>query len=188
MPKQQEPRGGHARYGQTGTGGGSQDQEERKDDGFRSRQGGDQSRREGRKGEPEEPRGTPSSTPPAGTNTQGELAGIGEASRDSAARLEPRERPRDVPAERDPGAGTDQPRRMGGPLGPDPQNPRLPGGAQSSDTRGTGAGGFDRGVDAKRIGEVHQGAKVEDERDGPAPGEPGAISGGAPRQRGNADR
>jgi hypothetical protein len=67
MPKGQEPRGGHARYGHTGTGGGTQDRAERKDAGWRSRQGRDQSQPDGRQGEPEEPRGTPASTPPPGT-------------------------------------------------------------------------------------------------------------------------
>jgi hypothetical protein len=59
------------------------------------------------------------------------------------------------------GAGTDQPPRMGGPLGPDPDHPHLPEGAQSGVTRGSGAGGFDRGVDASTIGAVHQGVREE---------------------------
>jgi hypothetical protein len=53
---------------------------------------------------------------------------------------------------------------MGGPLGANPDNPHLPEGAQDAETRGTGAGGFDRGVNAKVIGAVHQGAREEDPR------------------------
>ena len=51
---------------------------------------------------------------------------------------------------------------MDGPLGSDPEHPHLPEGAQDTDTRGTGAGGFDRGVNAKVVGAVHQGAREED--------------------------
>ena len=142
------------RYGHSNVGGGNQDQGERKDEGWTSRQGGSESNRPGRKGEPE-PRDVPGnerdSQPPRGTNTQGDLAGIREASDEALA-------------ERDPGpdaspSGTDQPPRMGGPLGPDPKNPHLPEGAQDNDEKGTGAGGFDRGVDATNVGAVHQGAR-----------------------------
>ncbi len=117
------------RYGHTSVGGGDQDQAERKDEGWRSRQGGDQSREPGSRGEEtardakddehDEP-----GTPPAGTNTQGGLAGIGEASDRVAEDLEGGARPEQGdergPRARDTrGAGTDQPPRMGGPLGPD---------------------------------------------------------------------
>jgi hypothetical protein len=61
------------------------------------------------------------------------------------------------------GAGTDQPPRMGGPLGPDPENPHLPEGAQDNETQGTGAGGFDVGVNAQNVGAVHQGVREERE-------------------------
>ena len=156
------------RYGHGGPGGGDQDQPERKDEGWERRQGGPQSREPGRRGEPSPPESNEQQgTPPRGTNTQGDLAGIGDASDRSAARLSADDeangeastgvRRRDVR-----GAGTDQPPRMGGPLGPDPDDPHLPEGAQNADTRGTGAGGFDRGVDASRVGAVHQGAREED--------------------------
>jgi hypothetical protein len=51
---------------------------------------------------------------------------------------------------------------MGGPLGPDPERPHLPEGAQDNETQGTGAGGFDVGVNAQNVGAVHQGVKPED--------------------------
>ena len=164
------------RYGHAPVGGGH-DQGERKDEGWQSRQGGQQSAPEGRRGEPEvvQP-GEPAdviSLPPPGTNTQGELAGIGRAAEESAERLERQREPeedddqagrgRDREAR---GAGTDQPPRMGGPLGPDPRHPHLPEGAQDGQSRGTGAGGFDRGVDASTIGAVHQGVKPEDDSAG----------------------
>jgi hypothetical protein len=144
------------RYGHSNVGGGNQDQGERKDEGWESRQGGSQSRASGSKGDPQ-PRDIPGrdgeAPPPQGTNTQGELAGIGEASRETAEeRADPG---RDAPA------GTDQPPRMGGPLGPDPKNPHLPEGAQDNDSKGSGAGGFDRGVDATNVGAVHQGARED---------------------------
>jgi len=159
------------RYGHASVGG-NQDQGERKDKGWQSRQGGDQSASSGRQSEPElaqpgEP-GDVIELPPPGTNTQGELAGIGEAAEKSARRLEQQREPddgddagtgtRDRQAR---GAGTDQPSRMGGPLGPDPNQPHLPEGAQDGESRNTGAGGFDRGVDASTIGAVHQGAKPD---------------------------
>jgi hypothetical protein len=165
----------NTRYGHSSVGGGDQDQAERKDEGWERRQGGDQSREPGSRGEPaaresgrDDDRGR--RQPPPGTNTQGELAGIGEASERSADRLEqpgdPRDRSDTGPRNRDTrGAGTDQPPRMGGPLGPDPDRPHLPEGAQDSESRGTGAGGFDLGVNAKVVGAVHQGARVEDDPD-----------------------
>jgi hypothetical protein len=165
----------NTRYGHDGPRG-SQDKAERKDEGWQSRQGGSQSRPSGQQSEPTvaqpgEP-GDVIQLPPPGTNTQGELAGIGEAAEESARRLE-LEREPDEANESDEaaragrvrdarGAGTDQPPRMGGPLGSDPRNPHLPEGAQDGQSRGTGAGGFDRGVDASNIGAVHQGAKPED--------------------------
>ena len=157
------------RYGHTGVGGG-QDQPERKDDGWHSRQGGTQSNPSGRHDPPEvsEP-GEPGDViqlPPPGTNTQGELAGIGRAADESAERLEEQREPDDAGGEaagsEARGAGTDQPPRMGGPLGSDPRHPHLPEGAQDGQSRGTGAGGFDRGVDASTVGAVHQGVKRED--------------------------
>ncbi len=166
----------NTRYGHSSVGGGDQDQAERKDEGWQRRQGGDQSREPGRSGQPkatdqpgEDDRGT---RPPPGTNTQGELAGIGEASDRSAAKIE---QGADGQAQGDAGfrkrdargAGTDQPPRMGGPLGPDPDRPHLPEGAQNADSRGTGAGGFDVGVNAKVVGAVHQGAREEDPADVP---------------------
>jgi hypothetical protein len=158
----------NTRYGHSNVGGGDQDQPERKDEGWRRRQGGAESRNPGTRGQPTVAgQGGSSTSPPQGTNTQGELAGIGEASDRSEARLA--ERRQDSPESltgvraRDlRGAGTDQPARMGGPLGPDSDEPHLPEGAQNADNRGTGAGGFDRGVDASRVGTVHQGVKEED--------------------------
>jgi hypothetical protein len=165
----------NTRYGHSSVGGGDQDQAERKDEGWERRQGGDESREPGSRGEPvaEAPRGSDDregGLPPPGTNTQGELAGIGEASERSAERLEHGdaavESSENGPRDRDlRGAGTDQPPRMGGPLGPDPDRPHLPEGAQDADSRGTGAGGFDVGVNAKVVGAVHQGARVEDTPD-----------------------
>jgi hypothetical protein len=155
----------NTRYGHSNVGGGDQDQPERKDEGWERRQAGAQSREPGRadgerRGEPPGADGTP----PRGTNTQGELAGIGDAARRSEAELGD-ESPTDASiAPRDMdlrGAGTDQPPRMGGPLGGDPEHPHLPEGAQDSETRGSGAGGFDRGVDAKKVGAVHQGVREE---------------------------
>ena len=170
------------RYGHSNVGGGNQDQAERKDNNWTSRQGGDQSSNPGRRGdagkaESGDDQRTP---PPQGTNTQGELAGIGEASARSAARDdlaagndengERAERGDAGPhsgagvRERDMrGAGTDQPPRMGGPLGPDPERPHLPEGAQDNETQGTGAGGFDVGVNAQNVGAVHQGVREERE-------------------------
>jgi hypothetical protein len=55
---------------------------------------------------------------------------------------------------------------MGGPLGPDPTDPHLPEGAQNPDTQGSGAGGFDRGVNATNVGAVHQGVRPEEHDDG----------------------
>lgn len=162
------------RYGHSNVGGGSQDQAERKDHDWTSRQGGDQSANPGRRGQdatPAEPGDAQHTPPPQGTNTQGELAGIGEASARSAAR-------NDLVAESGEdgqtgergmrerelrGAGTDQPPRMGGPLGPDPERPHLPEGAQDNETQGTGAGGFDVGVNAQNVGAVHQGVRKERE-------------------------
>jgi hypothetical protein len=165
------------RYGHSNVSGGNQDQGERKDDGWESRQGGGQSREPGRSGEPrpgEPPGHDRQSLPPPGTNTQGELAGIREASAESLRELRPRWREGE-PAEEDRDdeasgraepsghpTGTDQPPRMGGPLGSDRNDPHLPEGAQSNDDKGSGAGGFDRGVDATNIGAVHQGAREED--------------------------
>ena len=159
----------NTRYGHTNVGGGDQDQGERKDDGWERRQGGPESRDPGRRTNPEERAAddAPGGKPPPGTNTQGELAGIGDAAERSEASLRassstPPEAATGV-RERDlRGAGTDQPPRMGGPLGSDPDNPHLPEGAQDTESRGTGAGGFDRGVNAKVIGAVHQGAREED--------------------------
>jgi hypothetical protein len=163
-----------SRYGHTNVSGGDQDQGERKDEGWKSRQGGRQSRESGKDPVPSDTPGRDrASTPPPGTNTQGELAGIGEASRDTREELHgmmerayPDAGQGDGEAsDRDPGAGTDQPPRMGGPLGPDPERPHLPEGAQDNEEKGTGAGGFDRGVDATNVGAVHQGARPEDQPD-----------------------
>lgn len=164
------------RYGHSSVGGGNQDGAERKDEGWSSRQGGAESVNPGRRGDPAPSGPQPGADqppPPAqGTNTQGELAGIGEASRAAEQRLDgddgsafspdapdggPSVRERDMR-----GAGTDQPRRMGGPLGPDPDEPHLPEGAQDNETQGTGAGGFDRGVNAQNVGAVHQGARPDE--------------------------
>jgi hypothetical protein len=83
MSKHDAPRPARARYGHSGSGGGHQDQPERKDDDWTSRQGGHQSRPHGRDPEPIHPdtARAPTSRPSAsaiGTNTQGELRGIGE--------------------------------------------------------------------------------------------------------------
>jgi hypothetical protein len=160
----------NTRYGHTNVGGGDQDQPERKDAGWERRQGGSQSRRPGRRGSREEhaaDKGNPS--PPPGTNTQGELAGIGDAADHSEAGLRassspPPEASTGIRARDLRGAGTDQPPRMAGPLGADADNPHLPEGAQDADMRGTGAGDFDRGVNAKVIGAVHQGVRPEEPR------------------------
>ena len=171
------------RYGHSGPGGGSQDQGERKDDGWTSRQGGSQARDPGRKGDADSRGGGTRDRPsgqPQGTNTQGDLAGIGEASDETRQEIDrmwqrafpetgDEERASDADgaatestaSDRDAASGTDQPRRMGGPLGPDPKHPHLPEGAQNSDTQGTGAGGFDRGVNATQVGAVHQGARED---------------------------
>ena len=149
----------NTRYGHSNVGGGDQDQAERKDEGWTSRQGGAQSNRPGRADEPK-PRDVPGddreSLPPPGTNTQGEMVGIADASREVREERD---------ADRPPAvaSGTDQPPRMGGPLGPDRNNPHLPEGAQNNDAKGTGAGGFDVGVDATNVGAVHQGARPEDQ-------------------------
>jgi hypothetical protein len=81
------------RYGHSNVSGGNQDQGERKDDGWESRQGGRQSRNPGTKGGPtpsETPGEQQTSQPPPGTNTQGELAGIGEASDATRKELDPK--------------------------------------------------------------------------------------------------
>ena len=158
------------RYGHSSVGGGNQDQAERKDRNWTSRQGGAESANPGRRGD--EPRPDTASerrtSPRQGTNTQGELAGIGEASEAAGRRLEGDAEARPASdrtvRERDVrGAGTDQPPRMGGPLGDDPERPHLPEGAQDNDTQGTGAGGFDVGVNAQNVGAVHQGVREERE-------------------------
>jgi hypothetical protein len=168
------------RYGHSNASGGNQDQGERKDEGWESRQGGGQSRNPGRSGE-REPRaaGTTGrdqeSLPPPGTNTQGELTGIRAASAETLQEL-PSQWRQGEPAEQDrhggtaagrveqsgQPAGTDQPPRMGGPLGPDRDDPHLPDGAQTNEEKGSGAGGFDQGVDATNVGAVHQGARPEE--------------------------
>ena len=156
------------RYGHTNVGGGNQDQGERKDAGWERRQGGPESRDPGRRGNREERAADDErrGDPPPGTNTQGELAGIGHAAERAEDAMGSESAPPEAHSgvrERDlRGAGTDQPPRMGGPLGSDPEHPHLPEGAQDADTRGTGAGGFDRGVNAKVVGAVHQGAREED--------------------------
>ena len=159
----------NTRYGHTNVGGGDQDHAERKDEGWERRQGGPESREPGSRGNREERAADDGShgEPPPGTNTQGELAGIGDAAERSDASLHdssspPPEAATGVRARDVRGAGTDQPPRMGGPLGADPDNPHLPEGAQDAESRGTGAGGFDRGVNAKVVGAVHQGAREED--------------------------
>lgn len=172
------------RYGHSGAGGGTQDQGERKDEGWTSRQGGDQSapkRSEGQQSRPgdsgdaeqQKVRHDGRTSGPSGTNTQGGLAGIGEASDRIAGEVD-----RGGEAggdgenadsgtgfrERDArGAGTDQPPRMGGPAGTnDGSEPHLAEGAQDTDSRGSGAGGFDVGVNATVVGAPHQGVKEED--------------------------
>jgi hypothetical protein len=172
----------NTRYGHTNRSGGNQDQGERKDAGWESRQGGRQSTDQGRRGEPsapEQPGEERETLPPPGTNTQGGLAGIGEAADDTRAELDRMWRrgfPSDDESDRrsaddrspeGDAAGTDQPPRMGGPLGPDRTDPHLPEGLQNADDRGSGAAGFDRGVDASRVGTLHQGVKEEDSRDAP---------------------
>ena len=160
----------NTRYGHTNVGGGDQDQPERKDDGWERRQGGPESRDPGRRGNREERAADDErrGEPPPGTNTQGELASLVDAAGRSEASLGTRSPPPEAQTavrERDVrGTGTDQPPRMGGPLGPDPDNPHLPEGAHHAERRGTGAGGFDRGVNAKVVGAVHQGAREEDPR------------------------
>jgi hypothetical protein len=160
------------RYGHTGTGGGPQDKVERKDEDWTSRQGGDQSREHGRRGDERPSAPAPGRRPPPaqpqGTNTQGDLPGIGVASEAAARRLDEAQGPASEAGtgvrERDlRGAGTDQPPRMGGPLGADPRHPHLPEGEQDSQTKGTGARGFDVGVNAENVGAVHQGVRKEDE-------------------------
>ena len=165
----------NTRYGHANVSGGNQDQGERKDEGWESRQGGRQSRPHGSDPAPggdDGRRGDQASEPPLGTNTQG-IAGIAAGSdetREQLAEMWQRgfgsgDDGRDERGAGETGSahpGTDQPRRMGGPLGPDPDEPHLPEGAQDNDSKGTGAGGFDRGVDATNIGAVHQGVRPED--------------------------
>jgi hypothetical protein len=175
------------RYGHSSAGGGRQDQGERKDEGWTSRQGGDQSAPKtsdggqspsgdsgGGDAEPRKARHDARTPAPAGTNTQGELAGIGAASDRVAAEVAAEQsRPGDGASEsadagvgfreKDArGAGTDQPPRMGGPAGStDGSEPHLDEGAQDTESRGSGAGGFDVGVNAKVVGAEHQGVKEE---------------------------
>ena len=153
------PRMSNTRYGHSNVGGGDQDQPERKDEGWTSRQGGAQSNRPGRADEPKArdvPGDERESLPPDGTNTQGDLAGIADASR--KVREE-----RDADRQPAGASGTDQPPRMGGALGPDRNDPHLPAGAQDNDAKGPGVGGFDLGVDATNVGTVHQGVRPEDQ-------------------------
>lgn len=175
------------RYGNSSAGGGRQDQGERKDEGWTSRQGGDQSAPKpsdggrsqaedsgGRDAEPRKARHDTRAPAPSGTNTQGGLDGIGAASDQVAAEVEgAKSRPGDGASagadagvgfrEKDArGAGTDQPPRMGGPAGStDGREPHLDEGAQDTESRGSGAGGFDVGVNAKVVGAEHQGVKEE---------------------------
>lgn len=153
------------RYHHSNVSGGNQDQGERKDEGWTSRQGGRQSHESGKDPKPSDVPGVErTSLPPPGTNTQGELAGIREASEQTLAEMMERAYPDAGDAgDRDDGrTGTDQPPRMGGPLGPDPDHPHLPEGAQRNDEKGTGVRGFDRGVDATNVGAVHQGVREEE--------------------------
>jgi hypothetical protein len=144
------------RYGRSGPSAGTQDQGERKDQGWESRQGGRQSRAgdgDSVLGHDDTRGRRQRSRPPLGTNTQG-LAGIAAASDDTREQLaemwqrgfgsdEDGEAPA-AEAHDSASVGTDQPPRMSGPLGPDPDH---------------------RGVDASAIGAVHQGVKKEDTPD-----------------------
>ena len=92
MNDKRESTAASTRYGHGGPAQGSQDQGERKDRDWQSRQGGGQSRDRGSTSEPGRgPASNEGEGPPPGRNTQGELAGIGKASDESPARddLEP---------------------------------------------------------------------------------------------------
>src|SRR5215212_5777458 len=78
---------GDGRYEHTGVGGSGQRQGERKDEGWTSRQGGEQSRERGRHAASREPAKESRGRPPRGTNTQGDLSGIGEAADDVTQEL-----------------------------------------------------------------------------------------------------
>jgi hypothetical protein len=67
------------RFRHTSASGGSQDQGERKDSTFESRQGGRQSQPHGQGDQDRAGGDAGRPSPPQGTNTQGDLAGIGEA-------------------------------------------------------------------------------------------------------------
>jgi hypothetical protein len=78
--------GTHTRYRHTNRSGGSQDQGERKDEGWESRQGGSQSHDPGRRSDRDQQAGGPDrGGRPGGTNTQGDLKGIAEAAERVAA-------------------------------------------------------------------------------------------------------
>ena len=167
---------GGTRYGHTSTGGGSQDQGERKDEGWQSRQGGRQSQEQGRQsGRDDVGQGTDRGGKPGGTNTQGDLAGIGGASRaeaDAIRRSGEHESPEATDARRLEAERRADPRVSEG-TPEHPRHARMAEGAQNADTRGTGAGGFDRGVDASQVGAPYQGAKPEDPSRATEPGDPG---------------
>lgn len=161
--KRQADQGG-TRYGHSNQGGGNQNQAERKDEGWESRQGGRESREPGRRsGRDQDSHGPDRGGRLGGTNTQGGLGGIREAAAEVAAEEDGVARETDEEREareleeerlRDPrvSAGT-------------PEHPRhapMPAGAQTPDNRGSGAGGFDRGVDATQVGAPYQGVKRED--------------------------
>jgi hypothetical protein len=152
------------RYGHTNRSGGDQDQGERKDDGWESRQGGPQSREPGRReGRDQQASGSDRGGRPGGTNTQGDLKGIGEAADRVAAeedgliaQSEEEREAQALEAERraDPRVSEGTPDH--------PRHARMPEGEQNPDNRGSGARGFDVGVDASQIGAPYQGARPED--------------------------
>lgn len=166
---------GGTRYSHTSQSGGDQDQGERKDEGWESRQGGRESHDPGRRsGRDQDGHGPDRGGRLGGTNTQGGLGGIREAAAAVAAEedgvdREPDEEreARELEAERrrDPRVSEGTPEH--------PRHARMPAGAQTADNRGSGAGGFDRGVDASQVGAPYQGAKREDPALATQPGEDG---------------
>jgi hypothetical protein len=157
--------GAQTRYRHTNRSGGNQDQGERKDDGWESRQGGRQSRDPGVRGPQHGPddAGPDRGGKPGGTNTQGDLKGIAEASARVAGEEDGlvSESPEDREARRLEAERRADPRVSEGSR-EHPRHARMPEGEQNADTRGSGGGGFDVGVDASQVGAPHQGARRED--------------------------
>jgi hypothetical protein len=155
---------GQTRYGHTNRSGGDQDQGERKDDGWKSRQGGRQSHEPGRRrGRDQQAAGRDRGGKPGGSNTQGDLKGISEAAQRVAA--EEDGLVSETGEERE--VRTLEDERLGDPRVSEgtpehPRHARMPEGEQNPGNRGSGARGFDVGVDAGQVGAPYQGARPED--------------------------